>query len=186
MPAEDRPGELLQDVILETGERVGVEVAGDAAVVHPLAGLDLPPEAGPELGVLGQLGPDHLPVAFEVGDVDAVAAEAERLGFRVEAEEAHYFGPGERRWRMAQEGLNQLLGTRRVVALHAHAPLPQRHDEPAQSPLVRQPAIAFCAAPSMALPPTPALTKPSCWKRGAMPASVFSESVTFGDRRSPC
>jgi ribosomal protein S18 acetylase RimI-like enzyme len=26
----------------------------------------------------------------------------ERLGFRVEAEEAHYFGPGERRWRMAR------------------------------------------------------------------------------------
>jgi ribosomal protein S18 acetylase RimI-like enzyme len=25
----------------------------------------------------------------------------ERLGFRVEADEAHYFGPGQRRWRMA-------------------------------------------------------------------------------------
>lgn len=27
----------------------------------------------------------------------------ERLGFHVEAEEAHYFGPGQRRWRMARE-----------------------------------------------------------------------------------
>jgi ribosomal-protein-alanine N-acetyltransferase len=26
----------------------------------------------------------------------------ERVGFRVEAEEAHYFGPGERRWRMVR------------------------------------------------------------------------------------
>ena len=26
----------------------------------------------------------------------------ERLGFRVEADEAHYFGPGQRRWRMAR------------------------------------------------------------------------------------
>ena len=35
---------------------------------------------------------------------DNVAATRlyERLGFRVEAEEAHYFGPGERRWRMAR------------------------------------------------------------------------------------
>jgi ribosomal protein S18 acetylase RimI-like enzyme len=27
----------------------------------------------------------------------------ERLGFLVEAEEAHYFGQGQRRWRMARE-----------------------------------------------------------------------------------
>ena len=35
---------------------------------------------------------------------DNVAATRlyERLGFHVEAEEAHYFGPGERRWRMAR------------------------------------------------------------------------------------
>lgn len=35
------------------------------------------------------------------GNVAAVRLY-ERLGFAVEAEEAHYFGPGERRWRMAK------------------------------------------------------------------------------------
>ena len=43
-------------------------------------------------------------VVLTVTPANAAAVRLyERLGFRVEAEEAHYFGPGERRWRMVWE-----------------------------------------------------------------------------------
>ena len=42
-------------------------------------------------------------IALTVTPTNAAAARLyERLGFAVEAEEANYFGPGERRWRMAR------------------------------------------------------------------------------------
>jgi ribosomal-protein-alanine N-acetyltransferase len=57
--------------------------------------------AGAVLQSFAILGYDRVALTVTPGNTAAVRLY-ERLGFRIEAEEAHYFGPGERRWRMVR------------------------------------------------------------------------------------
>ena len=58
--------------------------------------------AGAVLQSFAQAGFQRLALTVTPGNTAAIRLY-ERLGFHVEAEEAHYFGQGQRRWRMARE-----------------------------------------------------------------------------------